>query len=74
MHRFSMHMTEERGDRRQWIRHRLKANELRMVLVALRLPSQNLLSQQPFAPHRNKPCRIKIFRMKRPKSHWSESI
>ena len=66
-----MDTAEERRDGGRRVGHGLKANELRVVLVALCFSAQNLLGQQRFAPQRDDARGVEVFRMKRPQSHLS---
>ena len=72
--RFSVNCSQIARNRRHRLALRPEPGQLRMVPVATRLPAQNFLRQQRFAPQRHQTAHIQMSRMNRPKSHFTGTI
>jgi len=72
--RLSVNRSQIACNRRYWVFLRPEPGQLRMVPVTTRLPAQNFLRQQSFAPQCHQTTHIQVSRMNRPKSHFAGTI
>ncbi len=59
-------LAEIRADRRERVARGLEASELRVVLVALGLPGQHALREEPLTPESDQSLRIEVLGVQRP--------
>lgn len=64
-----MHCTQVCRDAGHRTERPAKPNELGMLRVSRRPPSQHRLREKPLAPHRDQPACVKVLPVKRPQAH-----